>query len=708
VQVLDRHGVPLTVTYQNRWNIHDNIPLYRVPVLLQQAFIQAEDRRFYQHGGVDWLARLHALGQNLLAGKPARGASTITEQVVRMWHPRPRTLWSRWLEGLEAAGLESHFSKATILELYLNQVPYAGQRRGVVQAARDYFDRDLNTLSTQEILALAVLIRAPSRLDLHQGTAQVEGAIAQLASHMRALNLLTEDQYRSAVEDRLVLRPAAAPVQATHFVEHLYERGAPARTNAGRLHTTLDSTLQHTIQDLLDQRLSDLHASHVENGAVLVVDHRSNQILAWVNGGDLAAGWPGSRIDAVTTPRQPSSALKPFLYALALEKGWTAATLIDDTPLALPVGTGLHPYRNYSRLYYGPVRLRIALGNSLNIPAVRTVQFVGPARFLERLSRLGFQSLDQHPDYYGDGLALGNGEATLFELVQAYATLARQGVFSPLKATRYDTLPEPPSRWVFSEQVSSLIAHILSDPEARRLEFGNGNLLRFPVQTAVKTGTSSGHRDAWAIGFSRRYTAGVWMGNLDRRPMRHVSGATGPALVLRAVFAELNRYEQARPLYLSPRLTAVRICPVSGQRAGPHCPTLTEWFEPTTVPDRDCGLHSAGDGPEPVPVRSASAQKPPLRLLQPTPGLLLAMDPRIPDRLEAFPFRLPKEVSTLRIDWVVDGSLAATTSNGQNEYLWPLVPGRHIAQARIWLPGHAEPVETPAVGFRVNPYPCTY
>jgi penicillin-binding protein 1C len=237
-----------------------------------------------------------------------------------------------------------------------------------------------------------------------------------------------------------------------------------------------------------------LHANEVTNGAVLIVDHLSNEVLAWVNGGNLSEDWPGSRLDGVTTPRQPGSALKPFLYALALEKGWTAATLIDDSPLAMPVGSGLHSYRNYSRVHYGSVRLRVALGNSLNIPAVRTAQFIGPANFLERLTRLGFRSLSQHPDYYGDGLALGNGEVTLLELVQAYASLARQGVFRPLETVLH--APEETPRRVFSEEVSTLIANILSDPEARRLEFGHGNLLRFPVQTAVKTGISA----AWDAG----------------------------------------------------------------------------------------------------------------------------------------------------------------------------------------------------------------
>jgi penicillin-binding protein 1C len=218
-------------------------------------------------------------------------------------------------------------------------------------------------------------------------------------------------------------------------------------------------------------------------------------------------------MDAVLIPRQPGSALKPFLYALALERGWTAATLIEDSPLSAPVGAGLHPYHNYSRKYYGPVRLRAALGNSLNTPALRTLRHIGTDRFLARLRRLGFESLRQHPDYYGDGLALGNGEVTLYELVRAYTVLANRGRRLPLRVTMAPGADDrsAPSQ-VFPDDTTSLIGDILSDPGARSLEFGHGGMLRMPVQTAVKTGTSNDYRDAWALGYNSRFTGGIWMG----------------------------------------------------------------------------------------------------------------------------------------------------------------------------------------------------
>lgn len=692
VQVLDRYGTPLSITFQNRWNVHDSMPLHTIPTVLQQAFILAEDQRFYQHSGVDWLARAQAVTQNLKALRVVRGASTMTEQVVRMLHPRPRTLWSRWLETFEAVQLEQRFSKTEILEFYLNQVPYARQRRGVAQAARGYFDRDLDTLSLKEMVALAVLVRAPSRLDLTHGTEPMQRSLTHLARRMREVRLLSTDAYKDILEEKLVLAQPTLPVQASHFIRHVTSREIPHHLlQHGRLHTTLDATIQQQAQAILDSRLHDLSARNVADGAVLVVDHEANQVLAWVSAG-------GSQIDAVTTPRQPGSTLKPFLYALALERGWTAATLLDDAPLAQAIGVGLHTYHNYSRHHYGPLRVREALGNSLNIPAVRTTSFVGKHTFLADLHRLGLHSLVKHPDHYGDGLALGNGEVTLFELVQAYATLARHGVFRPLTLTTGGVIPPASSRRVYSTEVSSLIANILADPQARQLEFGRGNLLRFPVETAVKTGTSTDYRDAWALGFSHRYTVGVWMGNLTQQPMRGITGSIGPTLVLRTIFAELNRRQAARPLYLSPQLTPLTICRISGQGATPNCPSMREWFRPGMTPVRFCPLHL----PTPHPRHETATPQAPLQLLQPTPGLQLAMDPRLPDDREAFPFLLPKRLQPVQTHWIVDGQQVEATAADARQFLWPLSRGEHTVQAHVWLQGSTQPIKTLVVSFVVK------
>ncbi len=681
VQVLDRYAKPLTITYQNDWNIHYYVPLHDIPELLPKFFLLAEDKRFFQHGGSDWIARFYAMWQNILALRVVRGASTISEQTVRILYPRKRTFWSHWLEGFEASRLEQRVSKADILEFYLNQVPYASQRRGVLQAARYYFDRDLDTLSLKEMMALAVLIRAPSRLDLRKGVIKIEAPIARLAKLALKANVITKVDYEAILTTPLQIRASHLPIQAAHFVNYVSQTSQALAKTSGRLHTTLDGNIQQKVQTILDQRVQDLKNKKVHNGAVLVVDNKTREILAWVNAGKFSS----NQIDAVTTPRQPGSTLKPFLYALALKNSWTAASLIDDSPLAQAVGTGLHSFRNYSRHHYGPIRMRDALGNSLNIPAIRAIKYLGVAKFLQTLHGLGFTSLTAHYDYYGEGLALGNGAVTLLELVQAYTSLANKGSFSALKVLA--NARSSKTRHVFSPEITSIIADILSDADARRLEFGLSDLLRLPVQTAVKTGTSNDYRDAWAVGFNSNYTVGVWLGNLDQQPMLQISGSSGPALVLRAVFNELNRYNKTRALYLSPKLVQMPICRKTGELATANCPSRMEWFIPGTEPA--------------AVIEKKSIKK--IYLTQPSRGLQIAMDPRIPDENEAFALRLSNiPLKAKKIEWLMDGKVIATSSAKQRQWLWNLELGTHVAQAKIWKTDAEIALTTASVRFYVK------
>ncbi len=696
-QVVDRAGRPLSYTFAGRWNLGDQLPLYRVPELLQRAFIEAEDRRFYEHHGVDWYARLHAMYQNLKAGRVVRGASTITEQAVRMLHPRTRTLWSRFLEGIEAVQLEERFSKGEILEFYLNQVPFAAKRRGIVQAARYYWDRDLETLTPREQLTLAVLVRAPDRLDLYKRPHGVERGVGELVAQLVRVGALQADRAQLIGNEAPELRRGESPVRADHFVRYILNQALQPEKRE-RIVSTIDASLQGRVQEILEQRVTDLHAQHVTDGAVLVVDNRTGQVLAWVNAGDFSQE-EGSQIDAVLALRQPGSTLKPFLYALALSNGWSAATSIDDSPLAQPVGSGLHTFRNYSRMHYGPVSLREALGNSLNIPAIRTVQFTGKYEFLDFLRRAGFDSLAKPADFYGEGLALGNGEVSLLELVRGYTALANRGVLRQLTVVQGESRQEgtSPTR-IASEEVSSIIGDILSDPHARRREFGADGLMRFPIQTALKTGTSSDYRDAWAIGYNAHFTVGVWMGNLNRSSMYEISGARGPALVLRSVFAELSRSTEPQPLFKSATLVHRSVCSISGQLASERCPHMDETFAAGTEPRSECpSKHEAGhrevaDGETPHPVR----------IVMPTPGLNFARDPRIPNSHEAIPFEIVAPQSVTRIRWVVDGIRIAETDGTSRKYLWALQRGHHTVSAQVQQSEDAAWSETDGVDFWVR------
>jgi penicillin-binding protein 1C len=659
-RITDRYAKPVSVSYQTSWNQYDVAPLHDIPDVLVRAFVRSEDQRFFQHHGVDWLARANALWQSIRYQRRFRGASTITEQVVRMLHSRPRTMWSKWLEGFEAARLERYLSKAEILQFYLNQVPYAAQRRGVIQASHYYFNRDLSTLSPKEVLALVVLARAPSGYDLYARNRDLTGRIVRLGE---ALHFSPRD-LNDLREGALTLERPETPVNASHFVQHV-RKVIPVEVQAGVrvIQTTLDSVLQRRAQDLLDTRLKSLAGRHVQNGSLLVADHRRGEILAWVVAGARDERTPARMIDAVTVPRQPGSALKPFLYALALDLGWTAATEIRDEPLNAAVGNGLHRFNNYSHTHYGRVTLRQALGNSLNIPAIHTISFVGVSKYLDMLRTLGFASLTQNAAVYDEGLALGDGEVTLLEIVQGYSTLAHRGIYRPLTILKEAERVEP--RRVLSDEAASLVGNILSDPWARSLEFGAGSVLNLPVQTAVKTGTSTDYRDAWAVGFNDQYVVGVWMGNLDHSAMDGVTGSTGPALTLRSVFRELNAHRTTTPLFLSPKLAQRDICvPLPG---GSDCVTRSEYFMVNS----------------PATIVSPGPKQTTISLVQPTEGLHLAIDPRVPREKQAFEFVVARGGAPMEVEWIVDG--VSIARNDGERHLWPLSRGSHTLRAIGWL-----------------------
>lgn len=647
VELLDRGGRPLRPAYDGGWNLHERLPLERIPAPLRAAFVEAEDRRFWAHGGVDWRARFSALWTDLRAGRALRGASTISEQVVRILHPRPRTPWSRWVEGFEAMRLEARFSKADILEFYLNQVPYGANRRGVAPAATYYFGRSVETLAPDEMLALAVLVRAPTRLA--NDPPALQARVARLAQAMIARGALSAETPVAAMPALVRARPA---LQAAHFAAFAAREAARLRPAARRLRTSLEPTLQAAAEAYLDERLRDLAREGAAQGAALVVDLDGNRVRAYASADRAHPQTIG--IDPLQVPRQPGSTLKPLLYAMALERGWTAGTTIADAELRERINGGLHEYRNYSRVHYGRVTVAEALGNSLNIPAVKALQFVGQAPFLARLQALGVQSLERAPEFYGDGLALGNGALTLWELVQAYTALARDGLWQPLGVLE-DEGPRPPPRTVIAPAAARAISGVLADASSRLLEFGEGGVLRFPVATAVKTGTSSDYRDAWTVAYNGRWLVGVWIGNLSGAATQGVTGARGPALLTRSLLAGL---EAETPL----RASAVR--------AG------------------------AAGAPAAVDALPAAPQ-----LAQPFDGLMLARDPRIPDALEALRFELAWNRAPRTVRWELDGTVVAETPVGW--YDWPLAGGEHVLRAFARGADGAEAV-TPAARFTVR------
>ena len=673
-QVLDRHGRLLRQTYRNDRNVHDFLALEEFPDILVQAVVRAEDKRFFSHGGQDWIARAAALGQNLRSGRVVRGASTITEQVVRMIQPSRRTIWTRWIEGWQATRLERAVGKLSILEFYLNEVPFASNRRGMAQASRMYFGRSVSTLGEQEVLMLAVLIRAPSRLDPRAGFSD------GLAQRMQALaSDLGWESELQAMEPQ-ILADVGLDVDASHFVRHVL--GENDGTGA-EIRTTLDVSLQQRTQAILQGQIESLSKRGVSHGAALVASHETGEVLAWV----VAArdtNEDGAYFDSVLVPRQAGSTLKPLLYAVALQKGWGAGEPIEDEPVDEFTSRGLHAYRNYSDTFYGRVTLREALANSLNIPAVKTVRFIGVEEGVRQLRSFGFTSLDRPASEYGSGLALGNGEVSLLELVSGYAMLASRGRLRTLKTVRGDS-NDPTGVQVIPAEVASMISDILSDDAARQLEF-SGGFLDFPVQTAVKTGTSSDFRDAWAVGFDSRYVAGVWMGNLSRVRMEGVTGAQGPLLVLRATFDTLNRHQPSRRLWLSEELRSTETCV--------RFASIPEDAESGCSVRHEFEFGEAIDAPADID----QSERLNISMTMPRDGMHLALDPRIPTTQQSLEFMLEGVQETDEVEWIVDREVVSRDDGPRHQ--WQLSRGAHSVRTRVWR-GDELVAETSDVQFRV-------
>jgi len=637
------------------------VPLDDVSPLLRDAIVLAEDRRFVRHGGVDWLAVAGAL-RGVLAGDPPRGASTITMQLATLLdahagsRARTRSLAVKLRQAQRAWALERGWSKDQILEAYLNLVPFRGEVSGVGAAAGVLFGKRPHGLGAAEAMVLAVLPRGPNapeelvraRAARLATRARIDVAPAQLAS-ATGVALRTEHGARPRV--------ALAP----HLANRLLRAPAPRAEQRGRpLRTTLDARLQRDATLLLEEQLRELAGRNVRDGAVLVVDNASGDVLAYVGGRGARASTP--HVDGVRARRQAGSTLKPFLYAMALDaRVLTAASLLADTPLAVPVAGGLYQPRNYDAAFRGLVSLRSALAASLNVPAVRTLELLSPDAFVGELRRLGFTGLDHGGDFYGPALALGSAEVSLEELVSAYRTLARRGDAMPLRFRRDAPAPVAADGVrVVSPEAAFVIADALADRAGRSATFGLENALATRSWAAVKTGTSKEMRDNWCVGFSSRFTVGVWVGNADGSPMHDVSGLAGAAPVWRELMDLLHA--DAPSVAPAPPPGVVRVATSFARGVEP---ARDEWFLRGTEPGA-----------------AAPALAPPrVRIVTPQNRTVLALDPDIPPALQrvAFEARGQDGAGDGPSRWSLDGRDLGPAAG---VHLWALEPGRHRLELR--------------------------
>ena len=684
--LLDRNGEKLAELPSTEARAHHPIPLGEMGPL-PAITVALEDARFYQHWGIDIGATGAAFVRNIRAGRVLSGGSTITQQLIKLASGRTKRSWrAKLYENLAALRLEQIWPKDRILEEYLNRSHFGNRHVGPAAAAQAYFNKKPRNLTFVEATYLAGLPQAPSRFNPWQrpaaAAAKFHRSRAQLAG--RGFSLTTESR-RGAHPPALSPR-APQNRRAPHFVDALQQHRT--RLPRGEVRTSLDLSLQRVAEQALATQLEKLAARQVRHGAVIIIDNATGAVRAMVGSGGYDIAGDG-QINGALEFRSCGSTLKPFLYLRAInDRTLTAATLLPDTPDAVRAEYIDYDPVNYDRKFLGPVRVREALANSLNVPAVVTLSRMGARKAFRALEESGIKFARPFSDY-GAGLILGNAEIRLLDLTAAFTVFAGRGL-----SVEPQLLPggETRHRFVALPEAVSIVADILSDNDARRSTFGPFSPLAFEnARIPCKTGTSSGFRDAWTVGTTAQHSVGVWMGNFDGRPMEEIASVTGPAPVWREIIDHLlaaGDSSVAAPVE-SPLLARRKVCRLTGLLpASTHAATDQEWFlegtEPTETADRfwqwvdgrqqfvlplEYALWCNGGRNR---LNAVVAQTSPLQIVQPRRDATFMIDPHIPRAQQAL--HLVASVATADISWRVNGRDVPAATNG---FFWPLTEGRH-------------------------------
>lgn len=567
VVVTDRAGEPLRffLPADQRWRFP--VRLSELPAELPRALVASEDRWFWRHPGVNPVAITRAAWSNVQAGEVVSGASTIPMQIARMAEPGPRTFPRKLREAFRAVQLERRFSKRELLEIYLNLTPYGGNVEGVGAAAWFYFGKTADRLSLGEIALLTALPRSPVRYDPTVDPIEAGRARDRVLRRLAARGAFSRQEIADALGQPLPRARRRPPFAAPHLAE-MAVRQLPGET---RIRSSLDSRVQAIAEQQVRGRIADLRATGIGNAAVVVIENGSHAVRALVGSAEFHEPAFQGQVNGAMARRSPGSTLKPFLYAMALDEG---RVIPDSWLLDVPTDFSGYVPENYDERYRGRVTVREALVLSLNACAVRLLSEIGLADFHRLLRRGGLVTLDRPAEHYGLPLLLGAGEVRLIDLVNLYSSLAGGGAHRPFRLVEEAerTVAQPAGVRLFSAGAAREIAGILTD--LRRPDLPEAwDLTRDGPAVAWKTGTSYGHRDAWAVGFSRRYTIGVWVGNFDGRPRKGISGSQHAGPLLFDLFRALgDRDSGTIGTSPAPEPETIEVCAESRGLPGPYCP----------------------------------------------------------------------------------------------------------------------------------------
>lgn len=707
LRIFDRNGILLYETLSGREVKSNWLEPASIPPLVEGATMAAEDHRFYSHNGIDPVAVARAAVVDIRSFSLKEGGSTLTQQAAkRLINRKGSGIFGKLREAVYALRLESRLSKKEIMVLYLNLAPYGKNCEGIRKAAETYFRTSPEKLTAAQCAFLASLPKAPTRLNPSKNPEGLRKRQQRVLRRMKELGFISEESCRRALDERITVCRTTEPFSAPHFVERVIDE--LPKGFSGNCVTTIDINLQGDVQRIISSNRKLLEKIGAGNAAVVVLDNRSGEWLAWEGSGCYGSDVSGGSIDGVVSPRQPGSALKPFLYAMAFEGDLTPASVLPDIPQAYGTqkeGAYYKP-RNYDNKFRGPLSARKSLAGSVNVPAVYLLSRIGVDAFIERLRNGGITTIDKSSDYYGYGLALGNAEVRLDEVAAMYSALARGGNF--IKPVKLAGKEREEARRLFSYESCYFVADVLSDSRAREFAFGRNSVLDFPYTVAAKTGTSEGYRDNWAFGYDRDITVGVWVGNFDRRPLKYSSGVSGAGPIFHEIMEEaVLRVRGMEPppgekiLQDPGSLKKVELCSLSGGLAGEACPSkIMEELPQEKVP-KECDWHIKHKGkvyvrypapfdewarsmglyreiPEEALAGAYREEKKDFAISSPLPGALFLFDPTLKAPYQGV--YLESVNGKGEVSWSIDGTPFRKIRSGMRIF-WPFTRGEHRIEA---------------------------
>lgn len=555
------------LTPDEKWRMKTE--LSEISPLLRKTIIQKEDKYFYRHFGVNPIAIGRAFLTNLFTGRRISGASTITMQVSRALEPKRRNIGNKLIEVFRAFQLEWKYSKDEILQLYLNLVPYGGNIEGVKSASVLYFGKNPDHLSLAEITALSIIPNRPSSLVLGKNNEEIIKQRNKWLLRFASEKIFTQKEIEDALAEPLTAKRQIVPKEAPHLSNKLRRNGETI------IHTYIDRNTQLKMEKLVSDYVRNLRLKNIHNAAVMIIDNETHRVIAYVGSGDFSDSTDGGQVNGAAAVRQPGSTLKPLVYGLCFDEGiLTPKKIMND----VPVNYGGYAPENYDKQFNGPVSVEYALEHSLNIPAVKALNLLGTDKMIDPLVQIGFRQIEQKQKGLGLSLILGGCGTTLEQMTGLYSAFANEGLFYPPVFLASDSMAKPIR--ILSSDASYMVTDILS--RINRPDFplywdATAHLPRI----AWKTGTSYGRRDAWSIGFNKKYTVGVWVGNFSGVGNALLSGAETATPLLFRIFNTLD-YDADRSWFTPPDGLEQRIiCSETGMAPAEHCTNLVlDYFLP--------------------------------------------------------------------------------------------------------------------------------